>query len=366
MRAAARHRPSPSESWQRRVTWPDVIADPIGAITPQYGNEAPDLPDGIYDAHSSYPLAGVHARRARREGPRRPRPPEPGLRRPRHRHDAPRAARPSSTPRGSAPRMPPSTGTRRSSSASDVAAQLVADQLKAQLKAERARARTARATAAAASAPAGADAAVAEPAAETEEQAKARRRAERAAELERRQAAVAFNLELGVAVVKAFAKVRLDDRALKILTAVDFKDDLDALAARGARYGFPGWPVEETTRRRQGQDDLPRALPGPGQGARVPRGRQAARRDRRPLPRAGRDGRAGRRDLRRAVQPLHGQPQRLHRRQLRGPRRDAARAAVAPPGRRARRGARDRATARAPHRDASANAAPRPRAGSRP
>ena len=25
------------ESWQRRVTWADVIADPIGAITPQYG-----------------------------------------------------------------------------------------------------------------------------------------------------------------------------------------------------------------------------------------------------------------------------------------------------------------------------------------
>jgi hypothetical protein len=47
-------------------------------------------------------------------------------------------------------------------------------------------------------------------------------------------------------VVKAFAKVKLDARVLQVLSAVDFKDELEALATRGARYGFPGWPVEET------------------------------------------------------------------------------------------------------------------------
>ena len=46
-----------------------MIADPIGAVTPQYGNEAADLPDGIYDAHSSYALSTftLDARRHSRE-----------------------------------------------------------------------------------------------------------------------------------------------------------------------------------------------------------------------------------------------------------------------------------------------------------
>jgi hypothetical protein len=85
------------------------------------------------------------------------------------------------------------------------------------------------------------------PRAETEEQATARRAGERAEQAQRRAAAVAFNAELGVAMLKAFAKTTLDARVLRVLTAVDFKDDLDALAARGARYGFPGWSSETST-----------------------------------------------------------------------------------------------------------------------
>ena len=186
--------------------------------------------------------------------------------------------------------------------------------------------------------------------AETEEQAKARRRAEREAELERRRAAVAFNLELGVAVVKAFAKVRLDERVLRVLTAVDFKDDLDALAARGARYGFPGWPVEETTAGGKAKTTYLERYQAHAKAREYLEGAKA------PGEIAGRClalvvmAVARRRDLRRAVQPLLRQPQRLHRRQLRDPGRDAARAAVAPAGPRARRGARARAPARAPHR----------------
>ena len=113
--------------------------------------------------------------------------------------------------------------------------------------------------------------------AETEEQAKARRRAEREAELERRAAAVAFNLELGVAVLKTFAKVKLDARVLQVLTAVDFKDDLDALAARGARYGFPGWPVETTTAGGKAKTVYLERHQAARQGARVPRRRQRSR-----------------------------------------------------------------------------------------
>ena len=48
-----------------------------------------------------------------------------------------------------------------------------------------------------------------------------------------------------VAVVKAFAKVKLDERVVKILATLNVGGELDQLAMRGARYGFPGW-VEQT------------------------------------------------------------------------------------------------------------------------
>jgi ParB-like chromosome segregation protein Spo0J len=47
----------PAESWRRRVTWADVIADPIAAVTKHYGDEQPDLPAGVYEAHAEYPLS---------------------------------------------------------------------------------------------------------------------------------------------------------------------------------------------------------------------------------------------------------------------------------------------------------------------
>jgi hypothetical protein len=35
---------------------------------------------------------------------------------------------------------------------------------------------------------------------------------------------------------------------VKVLTAVDVDGELDGLAMRGARYGFPGWVAQETKR----------------------------------------------------------------------------------------------------------------------
>ena len=57
-----------------------------------------------------------------------------------------------------------------------------------------------------------------------------------------------FNAELGVAVVKALGKVKVDEAAVKILSALDVHGDLQKIAARGARYGFPGWALEERTK----------------------------------------------------------------------------------------------------------------------
>ena len=59
---------------------------------------------------------------------------------------------------------------------------------------------------------------------------------------------MAFNDELGAAVVKSLGRLRVDERVVKILSAVDLHGDLDKIALRGARYGFPGWVVQAETK----------------------------------------------------------------------------------------------------------------------
>jgi len=82
----------------------------------------------------------------------------------------------------------------------------------------------------------------------SEEQVKEVRRLEREAEQEARRAAVAYNAELGAEVVKHLSRVKVDERAVKVLAAIDIGGELDAIAMRGARYGFPGWPQESETK----------------------------------------------------------------------------------------------------------------------
>ena len=82
----------------------------------------------------------------------------------------------------------------------------------------------------------------------TSEEAEERRRREREAEQEARRRAAAHNLELGAAVAKGFARVKLDERIVKLLATLNLGGELDRLAMRGARCGFPGW-VEETQTR---------------------------------------------------------------------------------------------------------------------
>jgi len=82
----------------------------------------------------------------------------------------------------------------------------------------------------------------------TEEELKEERRREREAQQEERRAAAAFNAELGVAVVKGLAKLKVDERVVKVLAAVNVGSDLDAIAMRGARLGFPGWRHDSETK----------------------------------------------------------------------------------------------------------------------
>lgn len=49
-------------------------------------------------------------------------------------------------------------------------------------------------------------------------------------------------------MLKHLARVKVDERIVKILAAIDFSAELGQIAARGARYGFPGWPQETQTK----------------------------------------------------------------------------------------------------------------------
>jgi len=74
-------------------------------------------------------------------------------------------------------------------------------------------------------------------------------RAQRAAAAADRERCAAFNDELGVAIVNSLSRVKVDERTVKILTAVNVASELDRIAMRGARYGFPGWVTIEETKR---------------------------------------------------------------------------------------------------------------------
>lgn len=63
-----------------------------------------------------------------------------------------------------------------------------------------------------------------------------------------RAAAESFNDQLGAAVFSHLSKVRVDDRVLRILTAIQTGSKLRELAMRGARYGMPGWVTIQETR----------------------------------------------------------------------------------------------------------------------
>ena len=145
----------------------------------------------------------------------------------------------------------------------DIATQLAADRIKSELKERRARQRRERewerqraqqARRAALEAqgidPDSPEAAEVEVdvAPPTEEELKAQRKTEREALAEARRQAEGYNLELGAACYTKLSRIKVDERVVKILAAVDFDSDLGPIAARGARYGFPDWPQQTITK----------------------------------------------------------------------------------------------------------------------
>ncbi len=241
--AARRVGSQPAHSWDEPLTWSQVADDPVAAVIPEYEGEDADLPPGVYEAGASYPVGRFSlSEKAERDlaalceliGCERERFAV------RFGREAVEQALSLAAAHASA------QGWHHLIVGQDVADQLAGDYVAACLKKQRAiarrereeRKRAAQDPEASAEEP---------PAAASEEELKDQRRREREAERERRRAAHAFNAELGAAVLKHLARLKVDDRVLKVLTAVDVASDLGGLAARGARYGFPGWP-QETTR----------------------------------------------------------------------------------------------------------------------
>jgi len=83
----------------------------------------------------------------------------------------------------------------------------------------------------------------------SEEAVKEQRRAEREAEQQARREAAGHNAELGAACVKHLARVKVDERVVRILSAFDLGGELDKITLRGGRYGLPGWVVDEQRNR---------------------------------------------------------------------------------------------------------------------
>jgi hypothetical protein len=127
----------------------------------------------------------------------------------------------------------------------DVADTLAADQVTAALKAARADAKRRRAAAVAPTA----DANGAGGAGVDEDAVRELARQQRAAGAAAKEQAAVFNDELGVAITNSLSRVKVDERTVKILTAINVAAELDRIAMRGARYGFPGWVTIEETKR---------------------------------------------------------------------------------------------------------------------
>jgi ParB/RepB/Spo0J family partition protein len=225
----------PQQSWQQPLEWADVAADPIGAVTCRYGTDTPDLPDGVYDAGVSYPLAAFPlAEKAQRDLERLAElDPEWGGEGPalmitwemvEHARTL-----------GAAHVSP--HGRSALVVGADVAGELVASVIARHLREARARARRERdhQTTTLAATTNGRPVSQ-EDVERAQEQA---RQAERDAQRQARLDAEAYNDRLGAAIVKTLSTVKLDARVIRILTAVDLHGELDGIAMRGARYGFP-------------------------------------------------------------------------------------------------------------------------------
>lgn len=245
--AVARVLAGPAHDWDEPLTWSRVAEDPILAVCSDYEGDEADLPSDVYEAGASYPIGrftlGEDAAKQLQElcqliGC------EPERFTVRFGHEAVDGAEQLGALHRAASGGPWSALI----SGQDVADRLAADYVVACLQVQRENKRRQEQATAARGQGAGGEAGTSHEL--SEDEVKEQRRREREAQQEARRHAESRNAELGAAVVKHLSRVKVDDRVLKILTAVDLHGDLQRIAARGARYGFPGWT--ETVERKNG------------------------------------------------------------------------------------------------------------------
>jgi len=213
-------------------TWADLERDPLEIATVA-GDQ---LPDGVYRAYVAYPLdAFTLSEQAQKDLDALEKLLGSPLTAVRFEHDALEQARGLGAAYGER-RQPIIVGN-------DVASQLAGDYIARCVKTQRANQRRQRQAEGQHSAADGHG-----NDGQADRDAEEARRAQRDAEREARERATVFNAELGRAVYSSLSRVKVDERALKILASVNVTGQLGDLAMRGARYGLPGW-VEEATQR---------------------------------------------------------------------------------------------------------------------
>jgi ParB/RepB/Spo0J family partition protein len=246
--AAARVSSPPPNEWDEPVTWSQLSADPIGVVVGQYEDQSADLPADVYEAGLANALGRFSlSDKAQQDAAKLCKllgiePERLSVRFASEEVEQAEAL-------GAAHRS--SEGHTALIVGQDVADQLAGDHIARKLRQARAQERRRRdweRKRAEHANGSGADDADRDRVDGSEEELREQRRREREADQERRRHAAAHNAELGPAVVKACATVKLDDRAVRLLATLNLGGELDQLAMRGARYGFPGW-VEQTQTR---------------------------------------------------------------------------------------------------------------------
>jgi len=254
--AVARVLAGPAHEWDEPLTWTHVAEDPIGAVCSDYDGDEAELPADVYEAGSSYPVERFTLDdKASRQlvelceliGC------DPERFTVRLGHEAVEAAE----QLGALHRANSGGPWAALIAGQEVADRLAGDSIEACLKVQREssrrdeqrrRQREQR------------DGDQAESREVSEDDLKEQRRREREAQQEARRQAAAHNTELGAAAVKHLSRIKVDERVLKILATVNLHGDLQRIAARGARYGFPGW--SETIERKNGKTKTEYAGPG--------------------------------------------------------------------------------------------------------
>ena len=230
----------PVHQWDEATTWSDLCEDPIDVVIGRYAEEADDLPSDVFDTNGHHAVTRFALdEKAQRDLAKLCELRGIGV----DQYALHFGAAEVEHAQRIGAAFPPDRTSNVLIVGQEVADELAADAIKRALRDERARAkrecdsereRAERAGTAGGSGPL------------SEEEQAEQRRAQREADAEARRQAALFNEELGIAIVKTLSKTKVDDRVVKVLAAVDFDGELDKIAMRGARYGFPGW-VEMVT-----------------------------------------------------------------------------------------------------------------------